>query len=175
MKSVLLGFLITLSFITGTHAREIITIEPTRPAKCKTKKDDYKMLNQIFSAYKTETADQLIVLEIETRVIRCEDGKATPYSLNNPKIDLYKEGVNFPWTKVGAIYSVESIITSLAKITISFDKKKLFAKKSHREFSYAFYPFSGSVQASDLHFDWVIYLDYVEQNGQSSTTVRLAH
>jgi hypothetical protein len=146
---------------TQLQAASDVIITPAHKADCS--KENYRLLNWIANPHKTETESNLQII-FYTKFGKCSQQKDAYYKFSKlntvAEATFWHEGINTPWDKLPFSYDLELISDTVIKVTIDFDKDKLFSKKDFRKFDYVFTPVHG------VDFSWTITL---QKNGEGKT------
>lgn len=125
-------------------AETVVSVTPTRPAKCNLR--DYALINMVYELEKEETSKE-VAITFKTSIGTCKNNKITTFKyMGYQNINMFNEGITYPWSYLP---KVETVLVSenIVKVSLFFDKTKIFKNKSSRKMQFTFAP--GDFEGAD--------------------------
>jgi hypothetical protein len=153
MKKILICLLLAIS--TASFASTNVQVSPVNPVNCATQ--NANQVNWIYQVEKTLEDSDSVTFTFITKFGACIDQKISTQEIRIMKgnLVLLHDGLNLPFSKSGVVSNIQHYAANdEAKVTLTFDKNRLFKRKSVRTYSMTFNPFA----QSRVYFGWNISL-----------------
>lgn len=144
MKKILTTAMAIFYVFNLSAAETVVSVTPTRPAKCNLR--DYTLINMVYELDKEETAKEVVVT-FKTSIGACKNNKITTFKyMGYQNVNMFTEGITYPWSYLPKVESVQES-ENIVKVSLLFDKTKIFKNKSSRKMQFTFTP--GAFEGAD--------------------------